>query len=138
MSFEQTLLDVTAVFDAAWTVAHPAIPIRYENMSFTPPAGAPWVALDILDANRDIATIARAGENTYRQVGVIQVSIFTPKDGGSALGRQLADDVEGIFRAASVVAMRFLAARIRTLGVESTQSYWQVAVSIPFERDDLL
>ena len=50
-----------------------ALPIKYQNASFNPPANAAWVALTIIPGEGRQASIG--GSPLYRYVGVIQVDM---------------------------------------------------------------
>lgn len=70
---------------ATWAAAQsPAIPVAYENVTFTPPTGRYLRAL-LLPANTESATLDR----THREYGgIFQVSIYMPTTTSGAAAAQ--------------------------------------------------
>jgi len=79
---------------ATWAAARvPALPIAWENVPFTPPAGA-HLRVYLLPANTSSPDLAGAGR-TYR--GVYQVSVVAPINAGPGAVEAIADELAALF-----------------------------------------
>ncbi|MDN8612797.1 phage tail terminator-like protein [Variovorax ginsengisoli] len=77
-----------------WAAARvPALPVAWENVSFTPPAGAYLRAFLLRGAttSRDLA-----GDNRNR-VGVFQISIVCPAGNGAGAAESIAAELDALF-----------------------------------------
>ena len=88
---------VRAAFEtrlAAWAAAQsPAIPVAYENATFTPPTGR-YVRCFLIPATTDCETMN--GEHR-RRMGVFQVSLCMPIGSGPAAATALAASLDAAF-----------------------------------------
>ena len=79
---------------AAWAAAQvPTIPIYYENITFTPPAGR-YARCFLMPAPAECETLN--GEHR-RRMGVFQVSLCMPIGVGPAAGTALAASLDPVF-----------------------------------------
>jgi hypothetical protein len=80
----------------AWAAARvPALPIAFENASFTPPQGA-YLAAYLLPAD----TTSQDLEGSLRnRAGVFQVNIVCPTGKGPAEGQTIAAELDALFPA---------------------------------------
>jgi hypothetical protein len=79
---------------ATWAAARvPVLPIAWENVPFTPPAGA-YLRAFLLPANTTGLDLAGAGR-TYR--GVYQVSVTCPINAGPGAAEAIADELAALF-----------------------------------------
>ena len=128
-------------FVTQWAAgAYATTPIAWSNAEFDPPSESPWVMVTIIDAaafQASIGGVAGSG-NTYRHPGVVVVNIFTPVNVGDGLALAMADYVGTIFRAWQDVSTktRFLTPSVSRIGTDG--NWFQVNVTSPFERDELL
>ena len=77
-----------------WAAARaPALPVAWENVGFTPPAGVYLQAFLLRGAttSRDLA-----GDNRNR-VGVFQISINCPAGNGPGAGESIAAELDALF-----------------------------------------
>jgi len=123
---------IEKLFDDQWA-AH--TPIHYENVRFDEPKGRSWVRLTIVNALGFPLSINSG--MSERHNGVIVVQIFTPKDGGTAEAKALADKVSDIFRtrklevADSGIIQTFVPS---AMNVGTREGWYQLNVRTPFHR----
>lgn len=90
-AFEKTLAD--------WAAAQtPAIPVAYENVSFTPPATGPYLRCFLLPADTVDRTIA--GSLTEYN-GLFQVNVVCPAGTGPTAAEALTAAIAALFPAKS-------------------------------------
>lgn len=79
---------------ASWAAARvPALPVAWENVPFTPPAGA-YLRAFLLPAS----TISRDMKGDHRGYrGVYQVSVVVPSGNGPGAGEAIAKEVADLF-----------------------------------------
>jgi len=77
---------------AAWAAAKP-IPVAWDNVKFTPPAGA-YLRASLLPA--DTTSIDLAGEHRG-YLGLFQVSVYVPLGTGAGAAEALADEIAALF-----------------------------------------
>jgi hypothetical protein len=132
MSYAAQNLELQARFKAGWGST---TPVAWPNVSFTPSTAA-WVRFTILNGEEARLTFG-ATLNNFRNTGVVVVSIFSPLNIGTADVMAKADAAAAIFRDWCGATVRCRAATIRDVGPEG-QGWYQVNVTIPFQRDALL
>lgn len=131
MSNAAELLAIEDRFKNQWAAA---TPIAYENVAFVPPSNAAWVRLSVLQASSQQQTLG-ASNALHRTVGVIIVSIFTPKNAGGKAAATLADNAAAIFRNKQFSGITCRSPYKQTLG--QSGDYHQVNVSVDYYRDDI-
>lgn len=72
----------------------PKIPISYQNVTFTPKLGVPYVQCFVLPAKTLDPSI---GASHVRKVGIFQVSAYFPVNEGSSKIEAFKESVENIF-----------------------------------------
>lgn len=94
------------------------LPVEYENVAFQPPANAVWCRFSILSSERADAAIGVAFK---RNVGVVMLQIFTPKDGGTKAANEATDKLASILDNASIAPgsgdIQFQTVSQRTVGL---------------------
>lgn len=80
---------IEAAFNTAWGVT---TTIAWPNVPFTPPASANWVKVDFIWGDGFIQT--KDGRSSV--VGVLQLSVFGPKDSGDGALSALAETARAI------------------------------------------
>lgn len=108
-------------------------PIKYANVAFNPPDSG--IYLDHSVADGDAFVISIGEDLNERNIGIISVNIYGPKDGGTRALVAIADNVAGVYRHASFSGIQCRAPRIRKLGVIDDK--YVINVSTPFFRDEL-
>jgi len=110
--------------------------IAWENVTFTPPNGEPWVRLTIREGEASLPAFG-GGSNVYRHPGTVIVQVFTPDGTGDGQAREIADSVADIFRGKRLSGVRFFdAPYINTVGTDG--AWFQINVTMPFEYDLLV
>lgn len=128
-------------FNTEWAGgAYSTVPVAWANAEFDPPSEDEWVRVTIFDAEAfqvSIGGVAGAG-NTYRHPGIVVVNIFVPINVGDGLALAMADAVATIFRAwqDATTKTRFLTPSVSRIGTDG--NWFQINVTCPFERDELL
>lgn len=98
------------------------------------PDDAAWVRLSVRGAREEQASIGGAGNNRFRNYGVIIVQVFTPMREGPQAGRAIADIVGAIYRRQQFAGITCRGASVRDLG--KVAGWIQHNVEIPYWRDD--
>lgn len=84
-----------------WTttpIAYTGVPFDPQNPGGAFTAGGPWIYLDEdLPNDRFQATIGN-NTNVEREVGAVQIHVFTPAEQGPGLAQEYADTLAGLFR----------------------------------------
>lgn len=129
MSYAAERQAIEQRFAAAWT----ATPIAWDNVDFTPPAGA-WVRLHI---ENGASFQASMGVPIHvRCPGLIQIAVFVPVGTGLGLSASLADQAGAIFRFAlfdSIVCRSHF-----KRGVPEQDGWSAAIVEVPFHRDEFV
>ena len=87
------LIALESRFNALWTDT----PVCYDNTPFSvPDPAAPWVRFEVYDG--EVVRTSLGPTYNQRAVGTVFVSVYTPKDIGSATARGLVDKVLDIYR----------------------------------------
>lgn len=110
--------------------------IAVPNLKFDQPAGEAWVMVSIANGEATQRSIGNPGNNVHRHLGVIFVQCFVPLGTDTLVARQLADDAAAIFRNARFDGIRCYAASVAEVGPD--ENWFQVNMSCPFQRDELL
>lgn len=130
MSFEAEQKAIEQRFAAQWAEF---TPVAYMNVPFTTPNNTPWVRLTVLTGDAHVASMGST--KNYRNVGIIDIGIFTPIGSAALKERILADRAAVIFRGAQFEGISCKAPSFKTLGV--LEGWEQANVSIPFYRDEI-
>ena len=132
MSFELAQQALENRMSALWT----ATPLQYDNTKFVPPVNAPWVRMAILDG--DSSQISLGGSNrTVRAVGLLTFQIFSPAASGGRISSRLVDQLTALWRMVTVGGILFRTPSVTRVG-DAGNGWYQVNVSIPFQRDEPL
>ena len=117
---------------SAWAAARvPALPIAWENVPFTPPAGA-YLRAFLLPANTSSPDLAGAGR-TYR--GVYQVSVVAPLNAGPGAADGIADELADLFPLNTRLAVTGLTLQVITpvTAAQSAQDATNYTVPVSFQ-----
>lgn len=110
--------------------------VQYPNQKFNVPE-ASWVRLNIIQAGADWAGLGDPGNNPERNLGQVNVQIFTESGEGEGAALAYADTVRGVFRswrdAASGVRFE-VPPYARQVGIDG--KWYQINVVAPFKFDD--
>lgn len=116
-----------------------ATPIAWPNVSFEPPNPAsPWIRFAVIDGDARILELgANKIKTAHRMPGLIVIQLFDALQAGDGPIRTLADTAAAIFRNWGGATVQCFAATVKTIG-DDGKGWYQVNVSIPFTRDELL
>jgi len=108
------------------------VPIRWENTPWKQPATMEWVALTVIPGDGRQESLGAS--KLERQLGIVTVQVFTPKNTGKRRAMVLADIVGSVFRYMTVtdsgVNVIFRAPELGQVGERKEQ--YQTNVVIPF------
>ena len=145
MNSKSTFEALAGAFSTGWktlkSAGPPAVyeaktPIAWPNVNFTPPSGA-WVRFNVLDGEGSWRSIGSPGSNLAGYVGVVVIQVFVPLLSGESTARDYADDAAEIFQGQVISGIRFSLATF-SLSNSVANDWYQMNVSIPFRRDELL
>lgn len=112
-------------------------PVAWPNIPFTPPSPqSEWCRFSIVEGESRQTTFG-ATTNNFRTPGTLFVQLFDKPGAGDADILQRADEVAGIFRNWCGTNVRCRVPTIRAIG-DTSDGWYQVNVSVPFVRDELL
>lgn len=134
MSYAAAHSSIRQRFETIWAGRTPA---QMPNVKFDAPEDAPWVRLNIADADAQWASMGDPGNNVERNRGQVTVQIFVPSGTGEGGALEYTDVVKGMFRdwRDASTGLRFLVPPYaRQVGIEG--KWYQVNVVAPFEFDD--
>ncbi len=140
MGFSDEHSQLRTRFAAGMLAASPTTPIDWPNIALDPkPTGdTTWVRFSIVDAiDGTVQTTFGATTNNHMSVGLVVIQIFTPENAGDAGALAMADTVAAIFRNWGGSTVRCRAASKKVIGLDG-HGWYQVNVSIPFKRNELL
>lgn len=120
------------------------LPVAWPNITFTKPEPpAPWVRFTVVDVKGQQIEMGSAN-NTHRVYGSLILQVFVPANTGDGAALTLGDALGELYRQkifnfpdtpfSGHVRMRD--PNVREIGRDD--AYWQVNVTVPFHRDDLL
>jgi len=112
----------------------PPYKVAYANMPFTPPAGTPWLSVEIQFGDNTYFTLQAPTTGTNRQSGVLVVNIFSDVGTGTGTAFTIAERVKDLFDRKTVSNVIFDAASGPTQTASGlSDSFFQVQVSVSFD-----
>ena len=108
----------------------------FENVAFTPSEGTPWQRVNLLPAQPENPTM---GDDFYRAVGVLQVSLFYPRNAGSAQAYAQGEVLRTAFKRGTMLSEGTL--RVRVIGTPSlgpgipAGGWYMLPVSVNYQAD---
>lgn len=130
MSFEATRAAI-----AARMATYTDNPVAQENHEFTPPTdGTPWVRLNIIEGDSDIAGLGGAAR-LFRNTGVIICQVFTQEGKGTKEALDIADVLETLWSGASFNGITCRASSVARVGASG--GWYQVNITTPYYWDDI-
>jgi hypothetical protein len=129
-------------FESQWQARVPAAPIAYRNGPKLDPAPDPtglsgprdWVRFNVLNgASRQPAL----GSRRSRDLGRVEVQIFTPRFEGDGRSRELGDTVREIWDSTQITGLQLGAAEFVPVGLDPDLPFWMDVVSAPFSTDNI-
>jgi hypothetical protein len=124
---------IRAEFSSQWAIRVPAARVAYRNgPKLTPlpdPESEEWVRVSILNGASEHPAI---GSRRSRDLGRVEVQIFTPLGKGDGRSRELGDIVREIWDSASFSDVSLGAPEFVSGGPDSEIPFWGDVVSTPF------
>lgn len=134
MSYSEEFDALCSLFRDAWKNR---TPVAWPNKEFNlPNPPAPWCRFTILHGASSRVTIGSPGGNRAVYPGRVIVQIFVPKTQGESQAREFADVAADAFRDASLPRCRFFLPYAERVEHSMADTYWQVNVNCPFQRDE--
>lgn len=132
MDWPAAVAAIRARIVANWT----ATPIEWENENFTPPDGAPWVSIAIIQVACDIAGIRRPGDHRLRMHGYIRAEFLTPVGIGVSSSADLVSTFCNFFRLQTFDEIRaYTPDQAVSPGPTEDGMWWVTETRIPFYFD---
>lgn len=91
---QQALLNSAKTLFEGWTGG--ALPVCWENTTFTAPEGKPWAAVFFIPADVKISTLGESGADEHN--GIFQIDINYPANAGESDMRAAIERVRACFR----------------------------------------
>lgn len=134
MGLAATANVIRSRFATEFGTVRPTVPIHYDNVPGDPPSETPWVRLTI--AEGDSFQVSLGSTRRFRDTGVAIVQVFTALGSGDGEAREIADDVQAIFKGITVSGVIFRKPRAARIGPDG--SFYQMNVTIPFQADEVV
>ncbi len=134
--FAKTLKIIEANLKTGWQGSSAsAVPVRWPNMPWKQPVLNEWIALKVIPGDGRQASLG--SQKLERQLGIVIVQVFTPKNSGTRRAADLADIVGSIFRyqtkTDSGVSVIFRAPELGDVAERVDQ--YQANVKVPFQAE---
>jgi hypothetical protein len=109
--------------------------IWFDNVPYKPTSGTSYVRFSILPGESQQTTIGGSA-NIHRNVGILDISIFTPEQQGTKVGKQYADTIAAIFRDVTFSNITCRSPYITDNGISG--GWYHLTLTVPYWRDDCL
>ena len=130
------LVNIRVALETALKGIAPTLLTAYENVSFTPVIGEPFQAAYLMQANPQNPTL---GDSFYRAVGIFQINLMYPIQGGPAAAIARAEMIQSTFARGNTFSNGGVTVRIITtpsIGAGTVVGdRFQVPVKIPYSAD---
>ena len=127
------LSDVNGVLIQAVIDLSLGFPIAHENVDFTPPDDAPWLAVYLLPG--DDESLMKDALGLDQANGIFQVSIYTPSGSGDGEARRTADTILQYFKHGRTLAQdTYISSSARNTG-RNADGWYIIDVSINYQAD---
>lgn len=126
---------VEAVLAAEWT--HSEYPLILPNTSGAPPkAGTPYMRVDYPISEAKQASFGSPGSNFWREIGVFRIILFSPRGKGTAIPRELAQEIATMFRGRRITeAVHCWAPSIANDPEGDEATYYITAIAVEYWAD---
>lgn len=117
-------------------VLKPTLPagviLQYDNQKLETNADT-WVRVSFLTGGNFQADFGSPSNKKFRQVGILQFSIFYKLGRGTAATNAIVDLINTVFRSKKVNGVAYQTPNVKTIGRDD--EYWQINVDCPFWVD---
>ena len=131
MSFENECALLEARFATSWSTA---TPIAWDNVTYKPVAGTPFVRFRVINGFSSQKTTGPTP--LYRSDGIVNISIFANLGGGRKAADLYSDRAAGIFRGWSSSGLTCRAPYVTRFGEED--GWYQINVTVPYFRNEYI
>jgi hypothetical protein len=109
-----------------------------QNTAYKPVPGTPFVYFETLSGRAFFASIGSPGNNWHRNVGILQMHVFVPKNTGDGTALTYARQLGTVFKGKNIDNIHFGAASIGAgETADDKGNFWRRTVSVDFSFDEL-
>ena len=130
-AFSEASNAIRTRFASLWNTT----PIAWQNVSYFPTVGTPFVFLEILHSTSEQITLGAAGSRLFREFGIIYANIFTPVNEGTKRALEYADSISAIFRGVEFSGVLCKTAMVRDGGISEDGNWHITRVATEFQYD---
>lgn len=106
----------------------------FENESFKPPDGAPWVRIAVRNIGSAQDSLGPVGKRRFQRKALLFGQVFVPGDTGTKDSDSLVAALQDIFEGTSFEGLDFRAVSSREVGVDD--GWHQTLVEGPFDYEE--
>lgn len=128
MTYKAENIAIESRMAANFTVCH----VKYANVNYDPSPETPWAEINVIVADSINAEI---GTGLHRNVGIISVNIYVPRNTGTADARNKADLAASIFRDAQFNGITCRSPKVVDVG--EIEEWYVINMSVPYYRDEV-
>ncbi len=133
-NYEDAAATIEARLRANWLTT----PVISQNVEYTTNSNTAFVYFEIINGSSFYASLGSPGSNFHRNVGLIFLHIFVPKNTGDGLALTYARQLGSIFKGKHLDGIRYSAATIGGGEVADDKgNFWRRTVSIEYRFDEL-
>ncbi len=107
-------------------------PVAWENVAYTPNPTQAWVSFKITNTRGNFASVGIHAR--VRREGLINITVYVPKDTGTKAASEIADTITEIFENNQISDFWLFPADIVSSG--NIDEWYSVAIIIRFEYDE--
>ena len=127
--------DISSALSARLDTISPAVPTAWENYPFTPTADTLYLRETCIQGDSDAAAIGVAAMDFT--LGIYQVDIFAPLNGGKNVALEQADIVADLFKRATILTYNGVDVVITKVSrgagaVDANSTYWHLPIFVNF------
>lgn len=130
MSFAQQKIDIESYLNTNWTTTT----IQWTNVKFNQPTKTPWIRCTIVDGEGSQVSLGSTQDHEF--VGVINIGIFVPLNGTTALVQSYADTLFNLFVNKQIGSVLTYTPSLNPVG--EVEGCYMATLSIPFTRDEIV
>lgn len=113
-----------------------SIVVQFDNFEEATPDNALWVRANILEGESAQKSIGVADSNTTRNLGILILSIFVPKNSGTEATSDMIQVIRTAFKPGSYSGVKYRTSTVIPVG--NNASGYQTNVAIPYLADELV
>lgn len=130
-----SFLDISGALDTRLNLLSTAnsVPVAWENKLFTPANGAVYMRQTLLPNSAEGLTVSNSSDDEH--LGIYQVDVMSPIEGGKAVAINLADDIADQFKRGTILTYNGVNVVVRNVsrnGGRRDGSWFIIAVSVSY------